>query len=320
MLRNKIGVGTDVVVLKSGKIIPKIVGVAGNHKENHSYPSNCPSCGEPTNVRHTPRKNEPDMYELICENEDCSSKKVSEFGHYLTTMGVLGMGDSKIESLLSGGKVKEFADFYKLTLEDIISCGLSERQALLVLSAIHMVPNPTKTKENKNLMLKVKKAKAAKKIVPASQLFAAFGIPTAGKSAGRTLVEEFGSFDAIRSASPSELERLEGVGSKTAEIISLYLVKHSDEIDDLLNFVEAESPKVGPLTGKQFVFTGGFPGGKKSWQKRVLDLGGSIGNSVSSKKTDFVVEGVDAGSKAEKAKQYGIPLISVDELEKNHLR
>ena len=96
-------------------------------------------------------------------------------------------------------------------------------------------------------------------------------------------------------------------------------MEHTHEIDDLLNFVEPESPKIGPLTGKQFVFTGGFPGGKKQWQKRVQDLGGAIGNSVSRNKTDIVVEGVDAGSKAEKARSYDIPLISVEELEKSYL-
>ncbi|HIJ10748.1 TPA: hypothetical protein HA278_01700, partial [Candidatus Woesearchaeota archaeon] len=321
MRRKKIGIGTEVIVLKSGKIIPKVVGVAGNHNENPSFPSTCPSCGEATEVvivRH-PSPHVPDTQDLMCNNEDCSSRKISAFAHYLTIMGVLGMGESRIESLVAGGKVKDFADFYKLTLEDVMSCDLSQRQALLVLSAIHMVPNPSKTKENKILMLKVEKAQASKKAVPAWQFFAAFGIPTAGRSAGTTLIDELGSFDAIRSTPPSELEKLRSIGEKTAGIISQYVTKHSHEIDDLLNFVKPESPKVGPLTGKQFVFTGGFPGGKKQWQKRVQDLGGAVGNSVSRSKTDFVVEGADAGSKAEKAKKYGIPLISVDELEKNHL-
>ena len=319
--RKKIGIGTEVIVLKSGKIIPKVVGVAGNPDENPSFPSTCPSCGEPTEVitvKH-PDPLIPDTQDLMCHNEDCSSRKISSFAHYLTIMGVLGMGDSRIESLVSGGKVKDFADFYKLTIEDIMSCDLSERQALLVLSAIHMVPNPSKTKENKTLMLKVEKAKASKKVVPAWQLFASLGIPTAGRAAGKTLIDDLGSFDTIRSTPPSELEKLSGIGSKTAGIISQYLVEHTHEIDDLLNFVEPESPKIGPLTGKQFVFTGGFPGGKKQWQKRVQDLGGAIGNSVSRNKTDIVVEGVDAGSKAEKARSYDIPLISVEELEKSYL-
>lgn len=316
MQRNKIGIGTEVILLKSGKIIPKVVGVAGNPDENPNFPSTCPSCGEPTEV--VINKNCPNTVELLCNNEDCGSRKISSFAHYFSIMGVLGIGDSRIEALVYGGKVKDFVDFYKLTLDDIMSCDLSQRQALLVLSAIHMVPNPSKTKENKVLMLKVEKAQSSKKVVPAWQLFAAFGIPTAGRSVGRTLVGELGSFGAIRNSNPAELEKLEGVGSKTAEIICQYLTKHAHEIDDLLNFVTPESPKVGPLTGKQFVFTGGFPGGKKLWQKRVQDLGGAIGNNVSAK-TDFVVEGIDAGSKAEKAKKYNIPLISVDELKKNYL-
>lgn len=314
--RNKIGVGTQIVVLKAGKIIPKVVGVS-QHAKNYNNvsevdcPSNCPSCNSKLNIRFSGVE---DTYELMCISKQCPAQNINGLCHYLDTFGVLGLGESKVTSLVEGGAVQTPADFYKLDIKTVVDCGLSERQALLIIAGIHMIGSPDKYDDD-GLKKEISKAVKIKKNIPLWRLFASFGIEAAGKSAGKALVEHFGSFDKIRCATEEELESVNDVGSKTAKVVFEYLKNNSNLIDELLKFVEPELPKLGPLSGKSFVFTGGFSEGKKHWESLVESQGGKISSSVS-KTTSYVVEGTDAGSKADKAKTLGIPLISVDALKK----
>jgi len=319
IFRNQIKIGTVLEVLKAGKIIPKVVGTisnTANYKtiEDVDYPRACPSCGCKTVVEQS-KSGGDDMYELVCPNKDaCPSQNISGLEHFLKTFGVLGLGESKVTALVEGGAVKTPADFYKLDVLEVIACGLSERQALLALAGIHMVSAPDKLDDDE-LKKVVAKAKKVKKNIPLWKLFASFGIESAGKSAGKALVDHFNTFDAIRSASVTALESVSDVGSKTAEIVHDYFRKHEAWIDELLKHVEPELPKIGPQTGKTFVFTGGFAEGKKYWELQVEAQGGKCSGSVG-KSTNYVVEGTDAGSKAQKAKDLGIPLISVADLKK----
>jgi DNA ligase (NAD+) len=321
IFRNKIEIGTTITVLKAGKIIPKVVGVTAgqaNYKtiDDVAYPRKCPSCGCATEIKYTPGTGgREEMHELICPNkQDCPSQNINTLLHYLKTFGVLGLGESTVQLLVAGGWIKHPADFYTLTVQQAQHCGLSERQSLLAIAGIHMIDNPDQMDDD-DLKKALAKAIQKKKTVPLWRLFASFGIESAGKSAGKALVEAFGSFDGIRKASVDDLEAVEGVGRKTAEIVCDYLQKNDKNLDDLLKHIEPELPKTGPLTGKTFVFTGGFAEGKKHWEGLVEAQGGKCGSSVS-KTTNYVVEGVDAGSKADKAKTLGVPLIDVAKLKK----
>lgn len=317
MIRNQISVGTEVVVIKSGKIIPKVIGVHANPLPP-TYPDTCPSCGHNTIVEHTPATGSAEeMFRLVCPNAACPAKLMNSLEHYLATFGVLGLGESRIAALVKGGKVKTPVDFYKLSVKDAIDCGLSERQALLAIASIHMIAKPDKY-EDEDLYKAIKKAQSVKKVIPLWQLFASFGIESAGKQAGKLLVDHFGSFDAIRSASANDMV-IHNIGEKTADVIYDFLSKNKKMIDELMSFVEPELPKVGPLTGRKYVLTGGFPGGKKEIEKKIEALGGKTSGSVS-KTTDFVVEGTDAGEKAIVAKKLGIPIITLEVLEKDHLK
>ena len=112
------------------------------------------------------------------------------------------------------------------------------------------------------------------------------------------------------------MENIAGIGPISAKNICEFFQKWGKGIDDLLeNYVELELPSKGILTGKSFVFTGGFPGGKKKWQLEVETAGGQIKGSVS-KQVDFVVVGTDSGNKSKKAKELGIKTIDIDELQK----
>lgn len=310
MQRNQITIGSTIAVRKAGKIIPKVTRVVADEGEP-DFPKQCPSCEAETILE---KGGGDDMLELVCRNPDCPAQNISTLCHYLATIGVLGLGESRVTQLVEGGAVTTAADFYRLDVEKAESTGLTRRQSLLAIGGIQMIPSPDKL-ENDELEPRIVTAKKSKKKIPLWQLFASFGVDAAGKSAGKVLSEHFGSFDAIRKANVEELEAVADVGTKTAETIHEYLDKHRADIDDLLNFVEPELPSVGKLTGKRFCFSGGFEEGKRHWEEMVEALGGTCSGSVS-KKTDYLVAGSGSGSKSDKAEKIGVPIISIEELQK----
>ncbi len=309
MERNQITIGSKISVRKAGKIIPKVTGVVSGQGQPE-FPANCPSCDTKTKLVKGGTKG---MSELLCPNKTCPAQIVSGLCHYLATFGVLGLGDSRVATLVESGEVETAADFYKLNVQRAMSADLSERQSTLAVAAIHMIPAPDKLSTTV-LDQRIEDAMKVKKVVPLWQLFATFGIESAGKSAGKALSDHFGSFEKIRKATVEELEAVEDVGAKTAEVIREYLDQHSDEIDELLKFVEPELPKQGKLTGVVFCFSGSFEAGKKHWEKQVEDLGAKCSGSVS-KKTNYLVAGPGSGSKSEKAEKLGIEIIDVAKLE-----
>ena len=201
MKRHKIDVGTSIRVLKAGKIIPKVVGVEKNPCSGEpSYPKACPSCRERTTVRHTPAKGkQEEMWELVCENDDCPARQLNSYTHYLQKLGVLGLGDATVTALLASGALKSRADYYELDMKKCQDAGFSERESLLILGGVLMIHDPAH-EEDDDLRKKIEAAQKTKLSIPAWKFFAALGIPTAGESAGKALVDHFGDFDAIRQA------------------------------------------------------------------------------------------------------------------------
>ena len=303
------------------------------------YPKTCPTCGAKTDVNHTPPKYsklpkdyvpEPkdkiidikgvphkvvaeEMWELVCPNEDCGAVKLNNYLHFLDLMGVLGLGEATVQQLIDGGKLPSRAAYYDLTVKDCKACGLSDRESLLAVARIWMVPAPTdlddaaleKTLLHGNLKIKV----------PFGKFFAALGIPTAGKSAGKELAKHFGTWAALEQATVDELRAVEGVGDKTAPIVSAYLNKHAKEIHNLLKIIELEKPKTGKLTGKVYCLSGSFPGGKEYFEKQIEDAGGTVVSSVSKKLTSLIA-GPGSEGKSAKAKELGVPIIDLDALKK----
>lgn len=309
MKRNQITIGSKISVRKAGKIIPKVTGVVDGQGEPE-LPDSCPSCGQPTTLE---QGGTAEMLELVCNYEECPAQNVSTLCHYLSTFGVLGLGESRVRQLVEGGAVKTRADFYKLDLDQAVATGLTKRQSLLAIGGIQMIPAPEKL-DDEQLAAQIEIAKQTRKRIPLWQLFASFGIDSAGKSAGKTLEDHFSTFDAIRNASVEELESVEDIGRKTAEIIKDFLTQHAEEIDDLLEFVEPELRKTGKLTGQTFCFSGGFAEGKRHWEQRVEELGGKCSSSVS-KKTDYLVAGSGSGSKSAKAEKLNIPIVTIEQLQ-----
>ena len=318
MERNRITKGTVVRIIKSGKIIPKVVGVVSNAGDP-VFITLCPCCekklqvvegGKITGSAELNR-------DLYCENDACPAKNVGNLKHYLETFGVKGLGESTIQSLVEGGLISSPADFYTLKVKDIVmKSTLSERQATLAVAGIHMIPNPSATKDNDKLMAKVEKAQKKKKKIQAARFFACLGIVGAGKGTGKALVEHFKDFDLILNATIDELVVVPDVGETTAQVIIDYLDGDGlNIIASLLEHVELELPKTGKLSGSSFCFSGGFEGGKRKWEVQVEELGGVIKSSVG-KSTTYLVEGDNAGSKVAKAASLGVTILSIEDLEK----
>jgi len=201
-----------------------------------------------------------------------------------------------------------------LDVETAMTSGLTVRQSSLAVAAIQMIPAPDKLDEDE-LAAAIERATQTKKQIPLWQVFASFGIGAAGKAAGKALSAHFGSLKKIRSASQEELEAVDDVGAITAEAIRSYMDREAANIDRLLKFVEPTTTEAGGvLEGKVFCFSGGFPDGKKYWEKEVESRGGKCSSSVS-KKTNYLVAGPGSGSKSAKAEKLEIPIIDTAALE-----
>jgi len=309
--RNEITIGSTIAVRKAGKIIPKVTGViAGQGKLN--FPETCEACEAKTELQTGATD---DMLQLVCPNANCSAQNISGLCHYLSTFGVLGLGESRVTQLVEGGKVSKPADFYRLTVEDAMATGLTVRQSSLAVAAVRMIPAPDKQNTD-DLDAAIEASRGSKIEIPLWQLFASFGIGSAGKAAGKALSDHFGSFEKIRSASVEDLEAVDDVGEITAVAIREYLDENADDIDDLLQFVQPTVPQLGgKLDGLAFCFSGGFPEGKKHWESEVESRGGKCTGSVS-KKTNYLVAGPGSGSKSDKAEKLEIPIITTEQLAK----
>lgn len=321
MERNQITKGTVVRIIKSGKIIPKVIGVV-KKKGDPVFLTHCPCCQDKLEIVEGGQVDGVANRDLYCQNAVCPAKNVGNLSHYLSTFGVKGLGESTIEELVDNGLVTYPADFYTLEVDEIVAkSGLSERQATLVVASIHMVSNPSSTKDNAKLLAKIEKARKKRKKIQAARFFACLAIAGAGKGTGKALVEYFGDLECILCAGIHELVKVPDVGKTTAEVICDWLddgfgYGHSGYkiIEDLLEHVELELPKTGKFSGMSFCFSGGFEGGKRKWELLVEDQGGIIKSSVG-KTTTYLVEGDNAGSKVAKATKLGVDIISIDDLE-----
>jgi DNA ligase (NAD+) len=153
------------------------------------------------------------------------------------------------------------------------------------------------------------------------RVISALGIRFVGERTAVFLAEAFGSMDALMNASVEELQKAEEVGPKVAESVAEFFKEPTNRelMERLraagLQFKYASTrPQGGPLGGRVFVLTGTLPGISREQAKELIEAaGGKVSGSVS-RKTSYVVAGEDAGSKLDKAKELGIPILSEDDL------
>jgi DNA ligase (NAD+) len=293
-------IGDWVEVERGGDVIPKVVKVVEDrdHPRGHKQfemPKHCPVCGG--NVVRTPGE-----ADHRCVNANCPAKLQGTILHFASrhVMDIDGLGEVLVNQLNERGLVRNVADLYKLTKDDLLQLErMGDKSAENVLAEIE-----------------------ASKKLPLERVIYGLGIRFVGERTAQFLAEHFGSLDAIMKASAEELEEVNEVGPRIAEsIVEFFADEHNRKlVSDLrkagLTFTGKKKEKGTKLAGKTFVLTGTLARHTRDEAKRMIeDAGGRVSGSVS-KKTDYVVAGSDAGSKLDKARELGVSVIGEEELER----
>ena len=297
--RKDIRVGDIVLVERSGDVIPRIVGPMKERRSGSETefipPSRCPVCGSRVHRAE-------DEVVSRCENPSCPAKLRESLLHFAgrRAMDIEGLGEALVDQLLETKLVRSLPDLYALSAADV--AGLER-----------MGP-----KSAANLIAGIELSKAR----DAGRLLFALGIRHVGEKTARTLADRYGDIEALAAASEEELRRIEDVGPVVAESL-VFFFRQPENLDLLeklkafgLNFrSERKEPESGrPLAGKTFVLTGTLQGWTREEARAALEARGAAVTDAVSKKTSYLVAGAEAGSKLEKARKLGIPVLSEEEL------
>jgi DNA ligase (NAD+) len=214
-------------------------------------------------------------------------------------MNIDGMGDALVAQLTDRGLVKNVADIYKLTKENLLSL---ERMG---------------EKSAQNILEEIEKSKR----LPLDRVIYGLGIRFVGERTAEFLAEHFGSMDALEHASVEELQNVDEVGPRIAESIAEFFSipanrKLVERLREAKLTLTGEKKQRGTkLAGKTFVLTGTLPRFTRDEAKKMIeDAGGKVTGSVT-RKTDYVVAGSDAGSKLDKARELGVAVIDEKQME-----
>jgi DNA ligase (NAD+) len=291
-------IGDWVQVERGGDVIPKVAKVIEDKEHPRGtkvfrMPEKCPVCG--TKVVRTEGE-----VDYRCVNANCPAKLRETILHFASrgVMNIDGMGEALVNQLTERGLVKNVADIYKLTKDDLLSL---ERMG---------------EKSAQNILDEIKKSKA----LPVERVIYGLGIRMVGERTAQFLAEHFGSMEALETAGVEELQDVNEVGPRIAEsIVEFFSIAANRKLVERLR--EAGLTLTGQkkhrgtrLAGKAFVLTGTLAHFTRDEAKKMIeDAGGKVTGSVS-KKTDYVVAGADAGSKLDKAKELGVKVIDEKEM------
>jgi DNA ligase (NAD+) len=291
-------IGDWVQVERGGDVIPKVVKVVEDKDHargtrTFQMPETCPVCG--TKVVRAEGE-----VDYRCINPNCPAQLRETILHFASRgiMNIDGLGDALVTQLTDRGLVKNVADIYKLTKDDLLSL---ERMG---------------KKSAENVLGEIERSKK----LPLERVIYGLGIRFVGERTAQFLAEHFGSIDALMNASLEELQEVEEVGPRIAKSIVVFFEepRNRELIDRLrkagLTFSGTRKSRGTKLAGKTFVLTGSLTRYTRDQAKKMIEeAGGKVTGSVS-KKTDFVVAGSDAGSKLDKAKELGVKVIGEDEM------
>lgn len=293
-----IRVGDTILVRKAGDIIPEVLGVDHSLRPEGAaefeMPMVCPVCGAPV-------VQEPGEAAFRCTGAECPAQLLRSITHFAgrDAMDIDGLGPAVVQLLVEQKLAASPADLYTLRLTDVASLDrMGRRSAKKLLEAIE------KSKQR-----------------PLSRLLYAFGIRQVGQKAAQLLARQFGSMDRLQEATREELCAIPDIGEITAESLCRWLESAQGQhlIDRLreagVNMTQPDEQLSHRLEGRTFVITGTLE--KRSRQEMtqfIQQHGGKVSGSVS-KRTDYLVAGEDAGSKLQKARELGVPVLTEGELE-----
>ncbi len=296
-----IRVGDRVLVKRAGEVIPYVIGpvvdARSGREKKFKPPQTCPACGQP--VEHF--EGEVAWY---CVNAACPAQLVRNIEHYVSrgAMDIVGLGIKIVEQLIAEGLVKDVADLYTLTKEQLLELeGFKDKKADNLLTAIE---------NSKGQSL--------------ARFIAALGIHGVGEVMAGDLSRKFEDLDALSKAKADDLMQIEGVGPNIAEsIVDWFSRPINQKVLKKLKSVgmwpkggtsNVEGPKSDAFAGLTFVVTGTLPTFSRDDAKAFIEShGGKVTDGVS-KKTGYLVLGENPGSKFEKAKALGVKIIGEEEL------
>lgn len=293
--RLDVRVGDTVVIQKAGDIIPEVLSVMlelrPKNTKPYRFPKKVADCGGDGSIERVPGEA---AYRCTVLDSDFLHRQ--RLYHFVSkgALNIDGVGPRIIDLLLDHNLISDYHDLYSLEVGDLKDLpGFKEKAAQNVVDAIHKV-----------------------RLVPLHRLLTGLSIEHVGEETARLIAEHFGQLKAIRDASVESIAEIHGVGETVAE--SLYTWMHTTtnnvRLSSLLKHIDVEEVEVSKsetaLSGKTLVFTGSLESLTRDEAKELArNRGAHVAGSVS-KKTDYVVVGADAGSKAEKASALGVTVLT----------
>jgi DNA ligase (NAD+) len=291
-------IGDWVYVEKGGEIIPKIMGVDLDRRPAESietvYISSCPECDTPL-VR-----NEGEAQHYCPNDVGCTPQIIGRIQHYISrkALDIEGLGGETVALLVHEGLIRDYADLYELTADQII----------------HLDRMAEKSADN------LVKGVQASKDVPFERVLFGLGIRYVGETVAKKLAKHYKSIEALSKATLEDLEQVDEIGIKIAESVVDFFSKEANVqlVSRLILYglqlqlsEEALSNQSTQLEGMRFVVSGVFETVSRDELKALIDSnGGKVVSSISAK-TSYVVAGANMGpSKRSKAESLQVPIIS----------
>ncbi|MDY6876339.1 MAG: NAD-dependent DNA ligase LigA [Chloroflexota bacterium] len=297
--RKDIRIGDRVIIKRAGDVIPQVVGpvVAARTGAEKVYrmPEVCPSCGEPV---ASPQ----DEVAIYCINVACPEQRVRRVAHFAAVMDIEGLGERTAQLLVGHDLVQDAADLYYLEREHLLPLeGFADKSVDNLLAAIE-------TSKERSL----------------AQVVAALGIRGVGSTVAQLLTQPYRSLDEMARAGREELERIEGLGPRTAGAVVEWFAhpRNQDFVeklrrkevklkrDNLVAPTEGIGAGTAPLAGLTFVITGTLPSMSREEATRLIERhGGKVTGSVSRKTGYLVVGASPGGTKYRQAQRLEVPMI-----------
>ena len=289
-----IRIGDRVLIKRAGDVIPYVIGpvldVRSGSERVFTPPQICPACGQPS--EHL--EGEVAWY---CVNAACPAQLVRNVEHFVSrsAMDIVGLGIRIVEQLVESGLVKDIADLYVLTKDDLLTLeGFADKKADNLLSAI-----------------------AASRQQPLGRLITALGIRGIGEVMATDLASVYPTMEAMSALTEADLLQIENVGPNTARAIVDWFNRPANR--SLLAKLQSvglsprgeEKPSTAgnSLNGLVFVITGTLPTYSRENAKELIQQNGGKVTDAVSKKTSYLVAGEAAGSKLDKARELGVSIL-----------
>lgn len=293
-----IRIGDTVILQKAGDIIPEVVSVISELRpkgaKQWKFPTASPLCGGDGSIERVPGE-----AAHRCKVSGSFEQQARKLAHFSgkSALDINGMGRETVRTLMEHDLISDFDDMFELTKDELLELeGFEETKAAKLVQAIKDAGE-----------------------VPFDRFLIGLGIPHVGEETAFLLATHFQTLSKLHGASEDALSSISGIGPIIGQAVAAWFADSGNQallarLEKHLKFKKVAAPTQGPLTGMTVVVTGTLPTlSREEAEARVRMAGGKPAASVSSK-TSFVVAGENAGSKLEKARELGVPVVSEAEL------